>query len=823
MDRLVDKSLTARRFAPDAGSRPVPSRARTVVVGGGIMGASTAYHLAVNGDDDVLLLERNVIGSGTTWHAAGLAASVRTTPPLTELAGYGIATYKRLQADSGVDVSFNQCGSISLARSRGRLDELRYAAAVAEQMGRPAELIDAEEVVRRFPLAVSDNLLGGLHHAEDGHVNPGHVALAFAKLAYEAGALVRENVSVTQITCHRGAVTGVDTAVGHIECERVVVASGLWSRELMARSGATLPLYAAEHVHVRTGPVEGAHAGLPILRDLDGYLYVRHEAGRLLVGAFEPNGLPRSLAEIGTSGFMEFPANWDHFAPIRRTAEERVPILRSAGYKRFLNAPEAFTPDGHFCLGESADLRNLFVGAGFNSQGIIYGPGAGRALAEWMIGGGPTFDSSAVDVQRFAKVQNNQRYLRARTTEALGRLYAMHWPNLQPVTARDVRRSPLHHRLIDANACFGERVGWERADWYAEPLASAAYEYSYGKQNWFDNVRREHEAARTGVALFDLSSFTKVEVAGADALDILQHMCTADVDLKVGRVKYTLMLNGNGGIELDGTVVRLGEDRFWVITPAAAQTKTLAMLKHLTRGRGAAAFDATSAYATIAVMGPRSRELMTRVSADGWSNEEHAYGHAREVEVGDGTALALRISFVGELGYELYVPSDQAVNVYDAIVSAGTDLGLRHAGYLALDSLRSEKGFRHLGHDIGPHDDPYEAGLGFTISKRKAADFSGRSALAARTSRSKRTVFVALRDPDVVFVHDETIFCNGLPVGRVTSGSYGYTIGRACGIGVIDADTPEAGDFHIDCGGVCVPADVSARPFYDPDNQRLRG
>ncbi|HEY3685202.1 MAG TPA: FAD-dependent oxidoreductase [Streptosporangiaceae bacterium] len=821
MERLVDDGLSARDFLPD--ERTLPSRARTVVVGGGIVGASTAYHLALNGDDDVLLLEHNVLGSGTTWHAAGLVATTRSGPALSELAHYGVETYRRLEADTGVEVSFNQCGSLALARTPGRLDELRYTAAHSRQVGRPATLIDPAEVVRLFPLASADGLVGAMHQPGDGHVNPGYAALALAKLAHGHGVTIREHVEVAGVTHDQGSVTGVDTALGHVACERVVLTAGLWTRDLAARCGVAVPLHAAEHLHVRTEPLDGAHPGLPVLRDLDGYLYVRHEQGRLLVGAFEPNGIPRGVDEIGASGFARFPPDWEHFAPVRRSAEERVPALRTTGYDRFLNAPESFTPDGEFCLGEAAELRNLFVGAGFNSQGIIFGPGAGRALAEWVVSGGPGFDASAVDVRRFARVQNNRRYLRARTTEALGRLYAMHWPHLQPATARDVRRSPLHDRLVRAGACLGELAGWERADWYAEPGTTPEYRYSYGKQNWFDTVREEHRAAREAVALFDLSSFTKVEVAGPDALDVVQHLCTANADMETGRVRYTLMLNPRGGIEIDGTVVRLGPDRFWVITPAAAQTKTVAMLHRLADGRAAAVFDATSGYAAIAVMGPRSRELMTRVSPAGWSNEDHPYGRAREVEVADGTALALRVSFVGELGYELYVPCDQAVNVYDALVAAGTDLGLRHAGYLALNSLRSEKGYRHLGHDMGPHDDPYDVGLGFTISRRKTTEFTGKTALTADGPRAGRAVFVALRDPGTVFVHDETIFHGDTRIGRVTSGGYGYTLGRACGIGLVDAGTPDDGDFSVDCGGVRVPADLSAQPFYDPTSARMKG
>ena len=825
MERLVDKNLTATVFAPEAQDRTLPSSVRTVVIGGGIIGASTAYHLAEIGDTDVLLLDRNVIGSGTTWHAAGLVSSIRSTPAMTELAAYGIETYQRLQAESGVDVSFNQCGSLLLARTPGRMDELHYTASVARQLGIPAHLIIPEQVGELWPLASTEGLIGGLHQPEDGHVNPGHVAVAFAKMAHERGVVIRENVQVTAVTHEDGSVTGVTTSLGAVECERVVLAAGLWSRDLATQCGVNLPLYAAEHVHVRTEPVPGAAPGMPVLRDLDGYLYVRHEDGRLLVGAFEPDGLPRRVSEIDASGFAEFPPAWDHFAPVRRNAEERVPALRDVSYDRFLNAPEAFTPDGNFCLGETVEVSNLYVAAGFNSQGIIFGPGAGRAIAAWMTVGSPTFDASAVDVQRFARSQGNRHYLHARTKEALGRLYAMHWPQLQPVTARGVRRSPLHERLVAANACFGETTGWERANWFAPSGTEPSYEYNYGRQNWFDVTGEEHRAAREAVALFDLSSFTKVEVAGPDALELLQQFCTANVDLSVGRVRYTLMLNRNGGIELDGTVVRLAEERFWVITPAFSQYKTMGLLKRLARGRAAAVFDATAGHATIGVMGPNSRELMSRISPDDWSNDAQKYTHGREVEVADGHALCLRVSFVGELGYELYPTADQAVNVYDALVAAGQDLGLRHAGYHALDSLRSEKGYRHLGHDIGPHVDPYESGLGFTVSMKKPVAFIGREALEKRQDapRQRRAVYVALRNPEGVFVHDESILCDGRIVGRVTSGSYGYTIGRACGIGCVMSDAPEYGHYTIDCGGREYEADISTEPFYDPTNSRLKG
>ncbi len=494
MDRLVDTNLSATSFAADAQDRILPTRARTVIIGGGIIGASAAYHLAAAGDRDVLLLDRHILGSGTTWHAAGLTAALRATPVLTDLAGYGVQTYQRLQANSGIDVSFTQSGSLLLARTPGRMDEIRYTAALARQKGVPVEFLSPAEVVQRWPLASNERLLGGLLHPMDGYLNPGLAAVALAKLAYEQGVTIREDVEVTGFRQLDGAVVGVHTSLGDVECERVLLAAGLWTRDLAALAGASVPLYAAEHVHVRTAPIDGAVPSLPVLRDLDGYFYIRPESGRLLVGAFEPEGISRSVGQIDPGGFARFPPAWDHFAPVRKLAEQRVPVLRDSTYERFLNAPESFTPDANFCLGETAEVANLYIAAGFNSQGIIFGPGAGRAVAEWMITGAPTFDASSVDVQRFARQQSNRRYLHARTVEGLGRLYAMHWPHLQPVTARNVRRTPLHDRVAQGNACFGETTGWERANWFAPAGAEPRYEYSYGRQNWFDVVGEEHRA-----------------------------------------------------------------------------------------------------------------------------------------------------------------------------------------------------------------------------------------------------------------------------------------------------------------------------------------
>lgn len=824
MDRLVDRSISAGSFTNDS-RNPIPGRVRTVVVGGGIIGASIAYHLALAGESDVLLLEHNVLGSGTSWHAAGLVTGARSSVAMTKLAKYSLEMYRALEELSGVEVAFRAAGSLNVARTPGRLDEILYARDVAEQNGVRTEMLDDERFREVWPLASTEGVLGALLLPDDGYLNPGFAAIAFAKMAHARGVQIREGVAVEKILHRDGKATGVQTNEGRVDCDRVILACGLWTRDLAATAGVNVPLYPAEHVHVRSEAIAGAVPELPVFRDLDNSYYVRPEAGHLLVGAFEPDGLPRRVDEVPTTGFAEFPENWEHFGPIRRRAEAAVPSLAQAGYDRFLNAPESFTPDANFIMGETAEVESLFVAAGFNSQGIIFAPGVGKELAEWVITGTPGFDSSAVDVQRFSEHQNNRRYLHGRTKEGLGRLYAMHWPHLQLETGRNVRRTPLHSRLEELGACFGEVNGQERANWYGAPGTNPQYTYSYGRTEWFHNVGAEHKAAREGVVLFDLSPFAKFEVAGPEALAVCQLASTADVDVPLNKAVYTLFLNENAGIELDGTITRLEADRFLVVTPSFSRQKTLAYLQRLAKGKAAAVFDATSGLATIGVMGPRSRELLTRVSPDDWSDEAQKYTEGRRVEVADGYAYALRVSFVGELGYELYTSADLAVNVFDALWEAGQELGVRMAGYHALDSLRSEKGFRHLGHDIGPEDDPYAAGLRFTVALDKEGGFVGRDALAKLDPSvpKHRTVYVAIDDADPLFVHDETLFCNGKPVGRLTSGSYGYTLGRAVGIAAVEPETDLSGSFEVQCKGRLYPAAVSRRPFYDPKGERLRG
>jgi heterotetrameric sarcosine oxidase gamma subunit len=823
-ERMLDDTITASSFAPEAADGSLPARAQVVIVGGGIAGSSIAYHLAGLGTTDVLLLERARIAAGTSWHAAGLVARVRGSHPMTELADYGVDLYRGLTDETGVDVHFRPTGSLTLAENEGRMTELRYAAGIARHHGTEARLMGPSEVPEVWPLLSNDGLVGALLQPGDGTVNPGYAALALAKGAHDRGVTIREGVPVSALLTADRVVRGVRTDRGDVEAETVVLACGLWTRDLAASVGVPVPLYAAEHVHVSTEPIEGAHDLLPLVRGLDGSFYARHHAGGLMIGAFEPNGRPRSTSSIPEDwAFGEFGPDWEHFAPTRANATKRIPVLEHAEFTRFLRAPESFTPDVNFCLGETAEISNLYVAAGFNSQGIIYSPGAGRSLAEWIQEGAPTFDASEVDVRRFASSQANERYLHERTKEALGRLYAMHWPNLQAITARGIRRSPLCERLAAAGACFGELAQWERPMWFAPDGVEPVYGYSFGRQNWFPYGAEEHRAARETVALFDLSSFAKVEVSGGDALRLLQHVCTNDVDIADGKVVYTLFLNRRGGIENDGTVTRLAEDRFLVITPSATQHRTLEWLRAHGRGMSVTNNDVTSASATLAVMGPRSRELLARLTSADLSNEAFPFFAARRIQVGSAPALAIRASYVGELGWELYVPSEYAIHVHDAIVEAGGDLGLRLAGYHALDSLRIEKAFVHVGHDVGPTDDPFSAGLGHVVKLEK--DFVGADAArrAKETPGPHLLVSLRLEDPEPVLLHGESVIADGRIVGSMMSAAYAHTVGAAAGLAMVDASIP-SGDgttVEVDIAGELTKATLSRRPLYDPSGSRM--
>jgi 4-methylaminobutanoate oxidase (formaldehyde-forming) len=796
--------------------------ARVIVVGGGIVGCSVAYHLTRLGWTDVLLLERKKLTCGTTWHAAGLVGQLRATLNLTKLARYTAELYAGLEAETGQATGFKRTGSVSIASTPARFEELRRGASMAKTFGLDVEVISPAQVRELWPLLDGDDVVGGVYLPGDGQTNPTDTTMALAKGARQAGARILEDVKVTGVNTANGRVTGVRTEQGDIAAEVVVNCAGMWGREMGLMAGVNVPLHACEHFYAITEPVTGMPAGLPVLRDPDSCTYFKEDAGKILFGAFEPRAKPWGMDGIPEDFcFDELPEDIDHFTPILEAAMARVPALQTAGIRRFFNGPESFTPDNRYLLGEAPELRGFFVAAGFNSIGIQSAGGAGKVLAEWIVDGHPPMDLWDVDTRRMQPFQGGASYLRQRAGEALGLLYAMHWPYRQYETVRGLRRSPLHSRLAAHGACFGEVAGWERPNWFAPPGVEPVYEYSYGRQNWFPHAAAEHMAARRNVALFDLTSFAKFLVQGPDSENILLTVCSNDLAIPPGRVVYTPWLNERGGIEADVTVSRLAEDRFLVVAGAATAVRVLDWLRRtMPEAARVSVTDVTSAYAVLAVMGPNSRDLLASVSTADLSKAAFPFAALREIEICTAPVLAQRMSYVGELGWELYVPSEYAGGVFDTLWAAGVDHGLRLAGMHTLDSCRLEKGFRHWGHDIGDEDTPLEAGLAFACAFDKTPPFIGREALQRqRQDGVKRSlVQFVLDDAGPLLYHNEPIVRDGRIVGRLTSGAYGHALGRAVGMGYIadpggvDAAFVQAGRYQIEIAGERFGASASLRP-----------
>ncbi len=810
-------------------AKPLPSHAQVVIVGGGIIGASIAYHLTQLGWRDVVLLERKRLTSGTTWHAAGLVGQLRATANLTRLAQYTTQLYAGLEAETGQATGFQQRGSLSIATNAERLEELMRGASMARCFGLEVAPVSPAEIKRFWPMLNVDDVLGGVHLPGDGQTDPVGTTLALVKGATSRGAQVFENVAVTAIATRDGRATGVQTDAGAIVAEHVVIASGMWSRHLGLAAGAAIPLQACEHFYIVTEAMPGLTPDLPVLRDPDNCAYFKEDAGKLLLGAFEPDAKPWALdGPPADFEFGELPDDFAHFEPILEAACLRLPALGEVGVRKFFNGPESFTPDVRYLLGETPEVAGLWVAAGFNSIGIQSAGGAGKALAEWMVGGHPPMDLADVDIRRAQRFQINRRYLTERATESLGLLYAMHWPHRQYATARGVRTSALHERLAARGACFGETAGWERANWFAPEGVAPEYRYSWGRQNWFDHAAAEHRATRAAVTLTDMSSFAKFLVQGRGAAAALQRICANDVDGTPGRIVYTQWLNDRAGIEADLTVTRLAEDAFMVVTAAAGARRDLAWLKrHL--GDGATVADMTAAEATLCVMGPNSRALLQAVSGADLSNEAHPFASWREIEIGYARARAHRVTYVGELGWELYVPTEFARAAFDALMEAGAPHGLRLAGLHALDTCRIEKAYRHWGHDIGDEDTPLEAGLMFAVKPDKGA-FIGRDALLRQrdAGAKRRLVQFLLSDPAPMLYHDEPIWADGRMVGRTTSGAYGHTLGAAVALGYVSDDGGDVAAlvadaaFEIEVAGRRVAARASLSPLYDPRSLRVR-
>jgi glycine cleavage system aminomethyltransferase T/glycine/D-amino acid oxidase-like deaminating enzyme len=709
----------------------IPARARVVIVGGGVIGCSVAYHLTKLGWSDVVLLERKQLTSGTTWHAAGLVGQLRQSINMTKLARYTADLYRGLEAETGQATGYRQCGSLSLATTPGRMEELKRNASMAKVFGLKVDVVGPAEIRGLYPLANTDDVIGGIHIPSDGYANAVDITQALAKGARSRGARIFQDLKADAIHHDGHRVTGVQTAAGRIDADYVVLCGGMWTRDLAAGIGVTVPLHACEHYYVLFKDVPGLTPDMPVLRDYDHCSYFKYDAGKLLVGAFEPHARPWGMQGIAEDfAFGEIAGDFSHFEPVLLDAMRRVPALEQAGIQKFFCGPESFTPDVRYHLGESAELKNCFVAAGLNSIGLQSAGGIGKVVAEWIRAGHPPVDLWEVDVRRAMPFQINRKYLQARVSESLGLLYATHWPFRQYETARGVRKSALHDRLAAAGACFGEAFGWERANWYAPAGTLPRYEYSYGRQNWFEHSAREHRAVRENVGLFDQSSFAKFRLEGADATRVLNRVCANDVAVAPGRIIYTQWLNDRGGIEADLTVTRLTDTAYLIVTGAETETKDFNWLKrHIDPDAHCVLTNVTSGMGVLSLMGPRSRDLLQSLTPDDVSDGAFPFATSRVIELGYALVRASRITYVGELGWELYVPTEFMQGVYDELALAGTAHGLVHAGYHALNSLRIEKGYRHWGHDITDEDTPLEAGLGFAVKLDKGGGFIGRDAL----------------------------------------------------------------------------------------------
>ncbi len=811
----------------------LPAHARAVIIGGGVSGCSVAYHLAERGWTDIALLERKRLTSGTTWHAAGLIGQLRANENMTRLAKYSADLYRRLEAETGVATGFRMVGSLTVALTEDRRQEVRRQASLARAFGVVVNEVGSDEVKALYPHVNVEDMLAAVHLPGDGQCDPANIAMALARGARMKGVKITEGARVTAVTESDRKVTGVDWEIegetGHTSAEIVINCGGMWARELAARSGVTLPLHACEHFYLITEPVDGI-GHLPVLRVPDECAYYKADAGKMMLGAFEPKAKPWGMDGIPEDfEFDTLPEDYEHFEPILELAMNRVPLFQTAGIHTFFNGPESFTPDDRYYLGEAPDLDGYWVAAGYNSIGIVSSGGAGMALAEWIDEGRAPFDLWDVDIRRAQSFQRNRRYLKERVSETLGLLYADHYPFRQVESARGVRRSPVHEHVRERGAVFGETAGWERANWFALEGQEREYRHDWQRQNWFRNQRDEHMAMREGVGLLDMSSFGKIRVDGPGALGFLQRVFAGDLDSPAGTITYGQMLNERGGIECDLTVTRLGEAAFLLVVPAATVQRDLAWLRRHLGDDAAVILDVTAAEAVFPLMGPRAREVMQAVSPDDFSNAAFPFGTAREIELGMGLARAHRISYVGELGWEIYAPTDQAAHVFETLLDAGEEFGLRLAGLHAMDSCRIEKAFRHFGHDITDEDHVLEAGLGFAVRTGAKEAFVGRDAVLRKREEGlkRRLVQFMIEDPDPMLFHNEPLVRDGEIAGIVTSANYGHALGGAIGMGYVpcegeSAETVLASRYEIEIAGNRVRAAASIAPMYDPKATRVR-
>lgn len=810
----------------------LPSHAQIVVIGGGIIGCSTAYHLARDHKADVILLEQGTLTSGSTWHAAGLVGQLRSSASITRVLKYSVDLYKGLEAETGLATGWKMTGCLRLATNQDRWTEFRRLATTAGSFGMEMHLISPEEVKRMWPLMNVDDLVGASWLPTDGQASPSDITQSLARGARMHGAKIVENVRVTGFEMKDGRILKVKTTLGDIACEKVVNCAGQWARQVGDMAGINVPLQPVKHQYIITEKIDGLSTDAPTIRDPDRRTYFKEEVGGLVMGGYEPNPQPWTTGDVPNEwAFRLFDDDFDHFEQHMTQAIERVPALEKVGVKQMINGPESFTPDGNFILGVAPECKNMFVGAGFNAFGIASGGGAGWVLAQWVVDGEAPLDLWVVDIRRFAGMHRDRQWVLDRTLEAYGKHYTIGFPHEEYESGRPRLVSPLYERLKTHGAVFGSKLGWERPNWFAPAGSEAKDIYSMGRQNWFSAVGEEHAHVREAVGVFDQSSFSKYEVSGPDAAKALDWICANDVSKPVGRLTYTQLLNTRGGIEADLTVARFTEDKFYIVTGTGFRTHDFGWIDdHIPAGMDVTFTDVTEDWGTLSLMGPKARDVLAAVTDADVSNGAFPFGHAREIPIAGHTVRALRVTYVGELGWELHVPIGAIGEVFDALMEAGTVHGIRPIGYRALESLRLEKGYRAWGSDITPNDTPFEAGLGWAVKLRKNTDFNGRRALEALQDAplKKRLAGFTVDNPDIVLVGRETILRNGEPVGYLTSGGFGYTIGKNIGYGYVRNADGVSDDYLLD--GVYelvvamekTPAKIHLGPLFDPGMERIK-
>lgn len=809
----------------------LPSSAKAIIIGGGIVGCSTAYHLGKLGFDEVVLLERKKLTSGTTFHAAGLVGQLRSSANITQLLGHSVDLYKRLEEETGQATGWKMNGGLRLACNEQRWIEVKRQATTAHSFGLDMQLLTPKEAQDLWPLMDVSDVVGAAFLPTDGQANPSDITQALAKGARMAGVQIFEDTEVLSVDIEKGRIIGVTTAEGRIACDTIICCAGQWTRTLAATIGVNVPLVSVEHQYMLTEPIEGVTPDLPTLRDPDRLTYYKEEVGGLVMGGYENNPIPWAVDGIPKDfHYTLLDSNFEHFEPMIELALGRVPALQTAGIKQLTNGPESFTPDGNFILGEAPELRNFFVGAGFNAFGIAAGGGAGMALAEWVQRSEPPFDLWPVDIRRFGRPHFDTDWVRTRTLEAYGKHYTMAWPSEEHSSGRPCRKSPLYDTLKAQGACFGEKLGWERPNWFADLDAGEKPEdaYSFTDQNWFDAVGREHCAAREAAVVFDQTSFAKFTLKGPDAEAALSWIAANDVAKPVGSLIYTQMLNDRGGIECDLTAARVAEDEYYIVTGTGFATHDFDWIaRNIPQGMNAQLLDVTSGTAVLSLMGPQAREVLAQVTRADLSNAVFPFGTSQVIGIAGCPVRALRITYVGELGWELHIPVEYAATVYAALMQTGT---VRNSGYRAIETLRLEKGFRAWGSDIGPDHTPDEAGLGWAVKLRKNTDFKGRAAVEAqrREGVNKRLACFTITSDRPLLAGRETIYRNGERAGWLTSGGYGYTVGASIGYGYVrhaegvDEDYVLSGEYELEIATERVPCKVGLEPLYDPAMTRVK-